>query len=419
MLTINDLSVEVLLKTFENLDLKTLKQVSQSSKRFQEILQRHPYLWIKALNRLDEKAFHDILLNKRPLLTLYENKQDTHSVKKPLTLLAYQHQQFITQKLINTTSLRFSQQTPFNGHTDWVSCLEWLSDERFASGSADGTIKIWDLTTGKCILTLQGHILVRSLILLSDGRLASGYLDGTIKIWNLTTGECVRTMRSHIHTVISFVQLSKEQLISVSVDRIATWNLGTGRCEKTVVGNRKGGIILHFSNGRLAGTLGEGIINIWDLDTIQPVQTLQENHVKYMVGLPNKQLLTIPVNNTAIKIWDLKTGQCVQTFYEHTSWVKSYILLPGGRFTTSYENIIKIWDIRSGKRVDTIQMSDKVTALSYSQGQLLVGLRSGMIKRFDFAEVALESLYTPRRSARLAQIEFQGQGSAKKLRFNG
>jgi pleiotropic regulator 1 len=45
------------------------------------------------------------------------------------------------------------------GHVGWVKCVAVdPSNEWFATGSADSTIKIWDIATGRLKLTLTGHV---------------------------------------------------------------------------------------------------------------------------------------------------------------------------------------------------------------------------------------------------------------------
>ena len=60
-----------------------------------------------------------------------------------------------------------------------------LNDGKIVSGSADKTIKLWDLNTYQCIQTLKGHEhFVYSIIQLNDGKIASGSTDKTIKLWD-------------------------------------------------------------------------------------------------------------------------------------------------------------------------------------------------------------------------------------------
>jgi WD40 repeat protein len=64
------------------------------------------------------------------------------------------------------------------------------------SGSADKTIKIWNVDNGKCLRTFEGHQKdVWRVIYSPDGKyIISGSFDKTIKIWSVETGECLRTL---------------------------------------------------------------------------------------------------------------------------------------------------------------------------------------------------------------------------------
>src|SRR5262249_34153728 len=65
-----------------------------------------------------------------------------------------------------------------------------------ASGSHDGTVRLWEASSGRLLWTVQGHTAaVRGVALSADGQLiASGTFDRTVKLWEATGGTCLRTL---------------------------------------------------------------------------------------------------------------------------------------------------------------------------------------------------------------------------------
>ncbi|GAA5877374.1 hypothetical protein JCM3774_003577 [Rhodotorula dairenensis] len=94
----------------------------------------------------------------------------------------------------------------FKGHTQAVRALAKLDksagggvgEDWFASGSNDGTIRLWSLLSGECVHTLSGHdSFVYSLATIPDslgGGLVSGGEDRTVRIWRAADGECEQTI---------------------------------------------------------------------------------------------------------------------------------------------------------------------------------------------------------------------------------
>jgi WD40 repeat protein len=58
-----------------------------------------------------------------------------------------------------------------------------MPDGKLASGSWDLTVRVWDMNTLECVLTLPHASEVRCLAVLKDGSLAAGLGDGTIQMW--------------------------------------------------------------------------------------------------------------------------------------------------------------------------------------------------------------------------------------------
>src|SRR5436309_3330398 len=73
------------------------------------------------------------------------------------------------------------------GHEGWVGSVVVSPDGTWvASGSADETVKVWDLETGACRATLEGHTdLVSSVAITPDGkRILSASADKSVRAWD-------------------------------------------------------------------------------------------------------------------------------------------------------------------------------------------------------------------------------------------
>ena len=53
--------------------------------------------------------------------------------------------------------LKIKEIKTIKSHSEWVNTILLLKDNRIASSSADSTIKIFNFSSSKCELSLQGH----------------------------------------------------------------------------------------------------------------------------------------------------------------------------------------------------------------------------------------------------------------------
>lgn len=133
------------------------------------------------------------------------------------------------------------------GHDDDVNALAVLLNSQHTgqataansalvvSASADHTLKLWNLDSGRETRVLSGHEdEVTAVAVTGDGRVLSGSKDRTLRLWDVTTGQAMLILRGHTADVLGVAILpvaqGKLQAISVSADRtLRVWALEDGR----------------------------------------------------------------------------------------------------------------------------------------------------------------------------------------------
>lgn len=81
---------------------------------------------------------------------------------------------------------------------DYIGSIILSSERQILFSNPDKFIKLWDLKTGECLKTLEGHSnSVTSIALSPDNQfLVSGSYDETAKLWHVETSECLKTFRA-------------------------------------------------------------------------------------------------------------------------------------------------------------------------------------------------------------------------------
>jgi F-box and WD-40 domain protein CDC4 len=68
-----------------------------------------------------------------------------------------------------------------------VRCLE-IKGDIVVSGSYDTMARVWSISEGRCLRTLQGHFSQIYAIAFDGTRIATGSLDTSVRIWDPNNG---------------------------------------------------------------------------------------------------------------------------------------------------------------------------------------------------------------------------------------
>jgi len=128
----------------------------------------------------------------------------------------------------------------YKNHSDFIKCIAYDPiNHTFVSGSSDKTIRHIEVESGNQIKYLTEHTRAVEDICFEDYTYTTFYScssDSTIKKWNLKTGECLYTFNGHLTSVYKILcDVEENNLWSVSADKtIRRWDLDTMKNDLTI-----------------------------------------------------------------------------------------------------------------------------------------------------------------------------------------
>lgn len=156
------------------------------------------------------------------------------------------------------------------GHKSAVQSLAMSPrDQYLISGSADKTVRLWNLETLQSRRRYRGHRdFVTALAFAGDGKLfAAAALDGRIRVWSTRSTRTRRQFRGHQGKVaaLAFSPVG-DLLVSAGEDgTVRLWDTRRGKAVRALTGHTGGATAVAFAHDgqRLASAGANGQIRLW------------------------------------------------------------------------------------------------------------------------------------------------------------
>ncbi|CDF39798.1 WD40-repeat containing protein [Chondrus crispus] len=255
----------------------------------------------------------------------------------------------------------------FKGHLDEITAVAMSGDgKRVASGSYDGTERVWNVETGLQIGdTMTGHTArVMSVAMSGDGkRVVSGSSDRTVRVWDGETGcQIGETMTGHTAGITSVAMSGDgKRVVSGSHDKtVRVWDGETG-CQigETMTGHTRGvmSVAMNGDGKRVVSGSWDNTVRVWDGETgCQIVETMtgHTDWVRSVAMSGDGKRVVSGSSDRTVRVWDGETGcQIGETMTGHTAGITSVAMNGDGKrvVSGSSDRTVRVWDGKTGCQV--------------------------------------------------------------------
>ena len=266
-----------------------------------------------------------------------------------------------------------------------------------ATGSWDGTVKLWDVVTERDIATLRVHTAGITSVAFSPidaTLLATGSKDWTVRLWDVETERNIATLKEHTAGITSVAFSSDGSTLATgSWDRtVRLWDVETERNIATLKEHTDAVSSVAFSSdgSTLATGSWDRTVKLWDVETERNIATLKEHTdvVNSVAFSSDGSTLAAGLWDRTVKLWDVATRQNIATLKGHTGPVNSVAFSSDGSTlatTGLWDRTVKLWNIATLVNFVTLGHGNPVRSVAFSSDDttLASGTEAGTVELWD------------------------------------
>jgi WD40 repeat protein len=255
---------------------------------------------------------------------------------------------------------------PTGGAVGAVNMLSIAPDDTWlaVADDRDNAIRIWELPSGRKRHTLssgtESSDFVTALSIAPRGAwLAAATFDGSVHIWDPSTGQLRRTLRTNLGHVRNIAIAPNGAWLAAGGENgiVEIWDPRTGQARHTLTGHTGQIDALALApSGAWVAAAGrdDSDVQIWD-PNIASTPHATQSRVHTVVASPDAAWLgTADRFNENVQIWDTHTGQVVHSLNCGNDVSALASASDGTWLATAVKDEVQIWDVSTGQLRDTL-----------------------------------------------------------------
>jgi len=225
-----------------------------------------------------------------------------------------------------------------------------------SSGAAGGTVRLWDMTgRPRVVTTLTGDAPVRALAYSPDGRtLASADAEGTITLWRATGGHRpIVSFPGHGDGInaLAFGPGGRTLASAGSDHTVRLWDTVRRRAGAVLTGHTAEVLGVAFApDGRTVASGGaDRVVRLWDTARHRVTATLtgSSDDVNAVSFTPDATTVIGAGGDGAVRLWDVRSHRITTTLSGHTDYVLGVAVDRRGTLlaTAGFDDSVVLWDL--------------------------------------------------------------------------
>jgi WD40 repeat protein len=263
----------------------------------------------------------------------------------------------------------------FEGHTTVPGNVAISRDGKFAVSGDSNTIHLWDLATGKSIRTFKGHTnIVQNLAFSPDGKkFLSTSRDGTVRQWDVESGkelkqfqapEGGKVARGEIWDV-TYSPDGKEALTAGAYGHTCCWDAESGQEVKRYpwTGGFVKSAVFSPDGKTILASIGTNIHLLNKEDGKQITAFLaHKQEVRQVMFTPDGKQFVSGDSAGEVRLWDVEKSKEIRKFEGHSGPIHGIAFTPDGKrlVTGSYDQTLRLWEVETGKEIFRFTADDKI-----------------------------------------------------------